>query len=148
MMEDEIPLRDKAHHFEAVKMTMTQDKDGVMLKLRIHPNEVPDDMFRDWVGSRYMVAAVLLDDASEPVSPNSVREAERAIQSAGMLCRTQKFADWMVFTGLAFGTDEEHVKQILCDYLGIKSRSEMKANREARKKFIDLRIQYEKETGG
>ncbi len=48
--------------FEAVKTSMTQDKNGTNIKLIIHPNDVPQDLHKDWIGSRYMVAMVKIND--------------------------------------------------------------------------------------
>jgi hypothetical protein len=46
--------------FEAVKVSMKQDNSGYVLTLRIHPDEVPEEILRDFVGARYM--AVLVSD--------------------------------------------------------------------------------------
>ena len=51
-----------AVHFEAVKTSMSQSKAGTILRLAIHPNEVPANLHTDWVGSRYMVAMVKLNE--------------------------------------------------------------------------------------
>ena len=42
-------------NFEAVKTSMMQDKNGTNIKLTIHPNDVPEQLHKDWVGSRYVV---------------------------------------------------------------------------------------------
>jgi len=41
--------------FEAIKTGLKQSKDGYMLSLAVHPDELPDDLVRDFVGARYMV---------------------------------------------------------------------------------------------
>ena len=76
--------RDAAVHFEAVKIAATQNKDGYVLKLSIHPNEVPESLMRDWVGSRYTVAMVKMDDDQTPIIPEDKKGADRAVQIAGM----------------------------------------------------------------
>jgi len=49
-------------NFEAVKTSMMQDKNGTNIRLTIHPNDVPPQLHKDWVGSRYMVVMVKLDE--------------------------------------------------------------------------------------
>ena len=48
--------------FEAVKTSMMQDKNGTNIRLTIHPDDVPQELHKDWVGSRYMVVMVKLND--------------------------------------------------------------------------------------
>ncbi len=38
--------------FEAKKIAMTQDKNGVILKLAIHPLHVPPDLYTAHLGAR------------------------------------------------------------------------------------------------
>jgi hypothetical protein len=52
--------------FEAVKTSMMQDKNGTNIKLTIHPNDVPQDLHKDWVGSRYMVVMVKVNEDGTP----------------------------------------------------------------------------------
>jgi hypothetical protein len=49
-------------NFEAVKTSMMQDKNGTNIRLTIHPNDVPQQLHKDWVGSRYVVVMVKLDE--------------------------------------------------------------------------------------
>ena len=56
--------------FEAVKTSMMQDKNGTNIKLTIHPNDVPQDLHKDWVGSRYMVVMVKLNEDGTPDERN------------------------------------------------------------------------------
>jgi len=41
--------------YEAIKVAMKQDKEGYILTLRVHPDEVPHTLFTDFVGARYHV---------------------------------------------------------------------------------------------
>ena len=52
--------------FEAVKTSMMQDKNGTNIKLTIHPNDVPQDLHKDWVGSRHMVVMVKVNEDGTP----------------------------------------------------------------------------------
>ena len=132
-------VRDAAVHFEAVKTSMSQSKQGTVLRLALHPNEVPPSLHTDWVGSRYMVAMVKLDEEDQPEMSDQQRETNRLIASAGMLCRNEEFA---VFLGVSGG--EDAVASVLRNRLGIKSRSEFNNNSEAREKFKTLVEEYEK----
>lgn len=52
--------------FEAVKTSMMQDKNGTNIRLTIHPNDVPPELHKDWVGSRYMVVMVKVNEDGTP----------------------------------------------------------------------------------
>ena len=52
--------------FEAVKTSMMQDKNGTNIRLTIHPNDVPSELHKDWVGSRYMVVMVKVNEDGTP----------------------------------------------------------------------------------
>ena len=67
-------VKELALNFEAVKVSMSQDKNGTNLRLCIHPDDVPQELHQHWVGSRYMVAMVKLNDENEPeLSEDQVR---------------------------------------------------------------------------
>ena len=48
--------------FEGVKTALKQTKDGYSLTLAVHPDDLPQDLMRDFVGARYMVVMVRLGD--------------------------------------------------------------------------------------
>ena len=48
--------------FEAVKVRITQNKQGIYLVLNIHPSDVPEELLRSWVGQRYFCAMVGIED--------------------------------------------------------------------------------------
>ena len=55
-----------AVNFEALKVSMRQNKDGYLLTLAVHPDEVPEEIMRDFVGSRYAVAMLRIGDDEMP----------------------------------------------------------------------------------
>ena len=120
-MSDETDISLACYKFEAVKLKFLQNRDGYVLNLAIHPNEVPEELLRDWVGSRYMVAMAKLNDQDEPVIPKEVEEAKRARTSAIMLCKDEKF--WMLMgtkvPAMAPVFSEEECAEALKVYLGI-----------------------------
>lgn len=146
-MSDDV--RQNAVNFEAVKTSMSQSKAGTILRLAIHPNEVPASLHTDWVGARYMVAMVRLeDDETIAINPTQM-EAQKLIQSAGLLCRNLDFAHFLwtsghmdEYDGQNESTREEQVANFLRGYLGIQSRAEMSNNSIARERFKELRQQF------
>ena len=129
--------------FEGVKIAMRQDKNGYILTLAVHPSDVPDSLLRDWVGSRYQVAMVLLNDQDEPVVPQDKSDGEKAVMKAGLLCREREFQDFImdkfnVDEWEREGFDEAQCSERLRDYCAIQSRSELKTNEHARIVFNGL----------
>ena len=145
-MTDEV--RQHAIAFEAVKTSLNQTKDGIVLRLAIHPNDVPRQLMTDWVGSRYQVAMVKLGDDDQPeVSPDALR-AERAVQSAGMLCRNEAFQKFIEDIG--YGGPTEDVREperwaaaAIREFTGVTSRAEFKDSPEAIKRFYELTNEFE-----
>jgi hypothetical protein len=123
--------------FESVKVALKQDKTGYMLTLSIHPDEIPEDLMRDFVGARYQVVMVRLNGEEKPMN----REQEHApdlVRSAALLCRNPKFWHFLSQTGQTFDESEEVATTWLKQELQIASRAELKTNQEAarRMKFI------------
>mgnify|MGYP001307623177 CR=1 FL=1 len=112
-------IKDAAVHFEAVKTSMSQSKAGTILRLAIHPNEVPANLHTDWVGSRYMVAMVKLNEQDEPEISVEQREVDKLIASAGMLCRNPSFVEFL-HENFLNSHQQHHVMQRAC-YNNVKS---------------------------
>ena len=143
-------VRDAAVHFEAVKTSMSQSKQGTVLRLALHPNEVPPSLHTDWVGSRYMVAMVKLDEEYQPEMSDQQRETNRLIASAGMLCRNLDFAKFLFDADTLLGVPndeaerEKRVAGALREALGVESRSEMRTNSVARERFKNMVEEFTK----
>jgi hypothetical protein len=133
-------VREAAVNFEAVKISMSQDRNGITLRLSLHPNECPPSLHTDWVGSRYMVAMVKLNDQEEPVVPEQEREIKKMISSAGMLCRNEDFG---IFIGADDNT-EESIANTMRAKLEIQSRTDLRNNSEAREKFKKITEEFER----
>lgn len=143
--------REAAVHFEAVQIAAQKTKDGFILKLAIHPSEVPESIMRDYVGSRYTVAMVKMDDDQTPIMPQEKRKQDKVVTTAVMLCQNEKFWEYMNEISsempqgeqqpdwvLASVHDEDTAKEWICSYCEISSRSELKDNHNAREKFLGL----------
>jgi hypothetical protein len=135
--------RDASLQFEAVKLKMIQDKNGYVLNLSIHPNDVPEALLRAWVGSRYMVVLVKLNDDDTPEVPKDVADGNRAVAMAGQLCRLPEFQMWLHnYLG-----EDDCVTQLKL-MLGIASRSELKTNQHAREQFFQMADAFKADTQG
>lgn len=140
-------IREAAMNFEAVKISMSQDRNGVVLRLNVHPSECPPALHTDWVGSRYMVAMVKLDDEDQPDKRDDETALQRLISSAGLLCRNEEFGAYMKAMGhIDEDTDaftmEDEVTKALYLICNIKSRSELRQNVSARETFMELREEF------
>ena len=92
--------------FEAVKIAMRQDKNGHVLVLSIHPNDIPTELFSDWLGSRYYVSLVKLNDDETPVPRRIESENRKIVQQAGILCREKPFQEFLRSGYLMEGSDK------------------------------------------
>jgi hypothetical protein len=122
----------KTLQFEGVKVALKQDKTGYVLNLSMHPDDVPEELLRDFVGARYQVVMVRLDGHEEPMDRQREYEGDRAIRIAGLLCRDPKFWQFLHEDNQILEATEKEATDWLRDYLNIPSRSELKTNPQAR----------------
>lgn len=122
-----------ALQFEARKVALKQDRTGFILTLCIHPDEIPEELLRDFVGARYGCALVRIQD-DESATPYNNR-----VQQAAILCKRENFQAF-----IDAGTEDE-AAAMLCGLLGIESRSELNGNRKAQMLFDELIKRYEEE---
>jgi len=135
-------MTEAAVHFEAVKISLNHTQDGAVIKLGLHPDEIPHSLLSDYVGSRYMVAMVKLDQNDQPVVPRDKQKIERLKASCGALCRNFKFQQWILRdTGLDI--NESNAVDQLRTQLGIQSRSEFDDNWHARATFENMREEFQ-----
>lgn len=128
--------------FEAVKIAMKQDKEGYVLTLRVHPDEVPDALFRDFVGARYQTVMVRLNGVDKPMSQDDLLSRD-LIRLAGIICRESSFADWLFIQDLIPQPSEQNAVDWLRAELDIQSRSELKDNAKARSRFVQINSEYQ-----
>jgi hypothetical protein len=118
--------------FEAVKVALKQDRTGYVLTLSIHPDDLDEQILRDFVGARYQVVMVRLDGHEEPMDRQNEFEGDRAIRIAGLLCRDPKFWNYLYEDNQILEANEKEATDWLRFYLEIPSRSELKTNPQAR----------------
>lgn len=133
----------KTLQFEAVKVALKQDKNGYILTLCLHPDEIPEDLMRDFVGARYQVVMVRLNVDEQPMDRQSEFEGERAIRIAGLLCRDKAFWDYLADEHSVFGANEEDTAEWLRDHLNISSRAELKINQDARTELDKINKEFQ-----
>jgi hypothetical protein len=131
----------KTSQFEAVKMAMKQDKTGYVLTLSLHPDEVPDEILRDFVGARYQVVMVRLNGEEKPM--NRDQDLPRDIvQLAGILSSDTRFHDWLVSLGFIPEANTKAATEWLRSELGVLSRAELKTNPEASQTLLNLNEEF------
>lgn len=139
-------IRGSALSFEGVKVSMSQDKNGIILRLNVHPNDCPKELHTDWVGTRYMIAMVRLNDDDTPDDRGHVY-IQKIIASAGLLCRNDDFYAFLLEKGFVEHSNSVDDMEELCihalrNICGINSRSEFRDNEAARKNFEALRSDF------
>jgi hypothetical protein len=120
-----------ALQFEARKVALKQDRTGFILTLSVHPDEIPEELMRDFVGARYGCALVRIQDDESPTPYNN------RVQQAAILCKRENFWEFLVVK------NEEEAVESLCGYLGIQSRSELNGNKVAQERFDEMVKRYE-----
>ena len=129
--------------FEAIKAGLKQSKDGYILTLAVHPDEIPDDLVRDFVGSRYVVVMVRLNEQEQPMHRGNEVPGDHAVKMAGILCRDPDFWEWLHAKEWLMEKTERACTEWLTSYLDIESRTELKKNQEARDLFNRLKASFD-----
>lgn len=127
--------------FEGKKVALKQTKDGIVMSLAIHPDDLPEELMRDFVGARYMVVMVRLGDDERPANREEYAGAQ-LVKLSGMLCRDKDFWRYLNEEGLLFDMNESDCIGFLQSYLCINSRSDIKTNLEAQTALKNLYAQY------
>lgn len=127
---------------EVIKIAMSQDKNGHILKVAIHPNDLPKDLVLDPLGTRYVMVLARLNDQDEIVKPKEKSEGDKSVDIAGQLCRNPRFIAWLFDRGYSGGDTQTDAIEGVRDYCSIQSRSELATNENARRKFGELTSEF------
>jgi hypothetical protein len=122
-----------ALQFEARKVALKQDRTGYVLTLSLHPDEIPEELLRDFVGSRYAVALVRIQDNEEPT------QYDNRVKQSAILSKSESFQS---FIG---ASSEEEAARAICAYCQISSRSELNGNKAAWASFDKLVGDFEEQ---
>jgi len=131
----------KTSQFEGVKVAMKQDRTGYILTLSIHPDEVPDEILRDFVGARYQIVMVRLNGAEQPMNRDQ-EYAPDPVQLAGILCRDPDFQRFLAEIGHIQNATELETVDWMRNEFGIKSRAELKSSPEAAKHLFTINEEF------
>lgn len=116
--------------FEARKIALKQDRTGFVLTVAIHPDEIPEELLRDFVGARYACALVRIQDDETPT------QYDNRVQKAGMLCRDRHFQEFLGVRG------EDEAAHELCKRCDMQSRTELHGNEIAKAHFDGILKDY------
>ena len=128
--------------FEAVKVALKQDKTGYVLTLYLQPDDIPEELLRDWVGSRYQVVMVRLNETEEPMDRQEEFAGAQAVKRAGMLSNDPSFLDYLVDIGQLPRPDFELVVKWMRQHLGVQSRTQLKTSAIGRAKLDQLNMEF------
>lgn len=128
--------KDAAIAFEATKVALRQTKDGTVVSLAIHPDQISSDLLSAKIGARYQVALVEIGDDEQPQRPHSTQHPY--VQRAAILCRDSAFHKHV------FGKEvsEMEAATYVRGRCGIASRSELAFDEEARRKLDTVIREY------
>jgi hypothetical protein len=126
--------------YEAIKVAMKQDKEGYILTLRIHPDEVPEALLRDFCGARYQTVMVRIGDDERPLNRDNFSEV---VKLAGMLPRNPDFRNWLVSEGHVFNDDEDEAADWIRLQCKIKSRTALATDQVASAKLRHINQEFQ-----
>lgn len=128
-----------------MKAGFTQSSNGIYLRLKLDPFDLPPEVGEWIINQRLMVAIVPMpDDMPEPTK-RELEDGERSIRFAGLLCKDEDFQSW-AGTKLADRKEAEAATAVwLRKQIGVVSRSELKTSTGARKRLEDVYARYFKE---
>jgi hypothetical protein len=129
--------------FEAIKTALKQTKDGYSLSLAVHPDELPNDLMRDFVGARYMVVMVRIGENEQPMVRAQEYPGDTAVKIAGMLCRDPEFWQWLYEKEWLLEKNEKACIEAVSGILGIESRKELKTNEGAREALNNVKRSFD-----
>ena len=133
----------KTIQFEGVKVALKQDKTGYVLALSMHPDDIPEELLRDFVGARYQVVMVRIGADESPLNREEFI-GDKTVRIAGLLCRDPKFWKYLYDGGQIFEEEEVMATDWLRHRLNIKSRSELKTREIARIEFYTILEEFNK----
>lgn len=127
--------------FEGIKVAIKQDRTGYVLTLSVHPDEVPEPLLRDFVGARYQIVMVRIDENEQPYK--RTQREHTTSNRAAILCKDQLFQKFLVESGLAWDMSEKAASAFIKETCVIGSRSELDASAGAKTTFEEIVKEFE-----
>jgi len=125
--------------FEGVKVAIKQDRTGYVLTLSVHPDEIPAEILRDFVGARYQVVMVRLGEDERPANRDNFIDV---VKISAIVSKDLQFHTWLEEQQEIFEASEDEALQWLYAKCGIKSRAELRVNGEAAKIFLSINEEF------
>lgn len=134
-------------HFECVKIGASQNKDGWILRLAIHPSDMNEAIALAPSGARFYC---VLSEMPESLEDADRQEGERAVTLAGIVCKEHEFWRFLYERYSAAleapVQNEKDAVNFLRGILGIKTRADLRDNQKARETFLDIYRRYHDHT--
>lgn len=118
-------------NFEAVKVALKQDKNGFILTLCIHPDQIPEELLRDFVGARYGVAMVRINDDETPVVYTNRSN------------KAQSLVNLPVFQSFLGAENKSEATIRLCAMCDVETLADLNGSKQAQKLFDEIMKDYE-----
>jgi len=136
-----------AQAFECSLMGLRKDKNGWVVLISVHPNDVPSTLLDSALGTRFQTVFFEIGDDEKPVELVEVKEGKRLLAEAGELCRKHGFQEFIISNDVEVEGDPEAIAaDFLRRTLGIESRSEIATDREVQEKYKAL-VEAYRESG-
>jgi hypothetical protein len=139
-----------AQAFECSLMGLRKDKNGWVVLISVHPNDVPGTLLDSALGTRFQTVFFEIGDDEKPVELIEVKEGKKLLAEAGELCRKVEFQDFMLGEMKDELDDPDRLERktakALRETLGIESRTEIATNKEVQDVYKDL-IESYRESG-
>ena len=140
---------------EAMKISLRQEADGIIVAFRIHPDDLPTDLLRARINSRFTLNFEQIGDDELPVRTHPVMKAVESkkkqdanVMRAGIACGERKFQhflkqaypeQWKDQTG----KNADKAAAVLRYVTDVDSRADLASNPEALAQFDRLLGRYE-----
>ena len=95
-------------------------------------------------GARYQVVMVRLDGHEQPMDRQEEFAGDRAVKIAGALCRDSKFWEYLHEDNQIIDPTEKEATEWLREYLGVRSRADLKTQPEARVRLDSINMEFTK----
>jgi hypothetical protein len=131
----------KTSQFEGVKVALKQDRTGYILTLSIHPDDLPEEILRDFVGARYQVVMVRLNGNEQPMNRDTENGAD-PVKLAGMLCRDTDFQNFLFDIGNVFAASEKDAIDWMVEEFEIESRADLRNKPDAARRLYKIKEEF------
>lgn len=115
--------RENAMSVEAKKHALRQQQDGCwIMTLRVHPSDMPEQIMKAPMGTRYMLALVEIGDDEQPLPPHPAVAAPRPAKApqpspppVGENKHKRPFAEWAPAQQAGMLCSDKSFQKFLCE---------------------------------